>query len=477
MSVFKRFPRTFWVANTMELFERWAFYGFYMLFANYLTASTEIGALGLSQIEKGIIMSVGTAILYFLPVITGAIADKYGFKKVLFAAYLVYIASFLIMPLCRSFTLVFLNYLFLAIGAALFKPIISATVAKTTDEKTSSIGFGIFYMMVNIGAFVGPIFALQFKKLGYDSIFYISAAIIALNLIILFFYKEPERDTKDESFGAAIKTIFLNIWQMIRDFKLLLFLIIVSGFWAMYFNLFAILPVFINQWIDTSTVLHFLQGFWPWLASHIVTEQGSIDAEYFTSIDALYIAIFQLIVSSAVAKWRPLNSMITGFIICSFGMGLTLYTNNGFFILLALLIFGLGEMAGSPKINEYIGRIAPRDKVALYMGSSFLPIFFGNILNGIVSGPVYQGMTDKITIVKKELTSMNISFPEFSDSFTKTDIINKACNELDLSGSELTMYLWDKYQPFNIAYVVIGIGITTALLLFLYDKLLLKKSE
>ena len=104
ISVFKKFPRTFWIANSMELFERWAWYGFFMLFANYLTQSSELGALGLSQTEKGIIMGVGTFLLYLLPTITGAIADKYGFKKMLFIAFLVYTSAFLIMPLCQSFS-------------------------------------------------------------------------------------------------------------------------------------------------------------------------------------------------------------------------------------------------------------------------------------------------------------------------------------------------------------------------------------
>src|SRR5690606_35914101 len=97
---------------------------------------------------------------------------------------------------------------------------------------------------------------------------------------------------------------------------------------------------------------------------------GTIQAEYFTNMDALFIIAFQLLVSSLVMRIRPINSMITGFIVASIGMGMALMTNNPFFLILSLLIFGFGEMAGSPKITEYIGRIAPKDKVALYMGCS-----------------------------------------------------------------------------------------------------------
>ena len=136
--VFKRFPRTFWVANTIELFERWAWYGFFMLFANYLTGSSDAGGLEFTQSQKGMIMGIGTGILYFLPVITGAIADRYGFKRVLIVAFSIYTSAFILLPMFDSFTGVFIMYLYLALGAALFKPVISATIARTTDESNSS---------------------------------------------------------------------------------------------------------------------------------------------------------------------------------------------------------------------------------------------------------------------------------------------------------------------------------------------------
>lgn len=236
--VLKKFPKTFWVANTIELFERWAWYGFFMLFANYLTASTDIGALGLSQAQKGIIMGVGTGILYFLPVITGAIADKYGYKRVLAISFIIYSTAFIALPLASTFVAVFAMYLYLALGAALFKPIISTTVAKTTDDETASIGFGIFYMMVNIGAFIGPLVALAYKDDGYNTVFYISAGVILVNFLLILFYKEPEREIKKESLGLAIANVFRNIGTALSDFKFVIFLILVAAFGACTINCF-----------------------------------------------------------------------------------------------------------------------------------------------------------------------------------------------------------------------------------------------
>ena len=87
--VIRNFPRVFWISNFMELFERWAWYGMFIVLALYLTGSTDTGALGFSQTQKGMLMGTVVMILYFLPVITGAIADKIGYRKVLIVAYII----------------------------------------------------------------------------------------------------------------------------------------------------------------------------------------------------------------------------------------------------------------------------------------------------------------------------------------------------------------------------------------------------
>ena len=235
MNIFRKYSRTFWIANTIELFERWAWYGFFMLFANYLTGSSDLGGLEFSQEQKGLIMGVGTGILYFLPVLTGAIADRFGYKKVLTLAFIVYASAFAFFPQVSSFAAVFSMYIYLALGAALFKPVISATIAKTTTNETSSIGFGIFYMMVNIGAFIGPLVTLLFKGQS-QMIFYVSAGIILINFILLIFYKEPlitgesrhSTATEKISLLQTFGEVFRNMGSIFRDIKFLIFLLIVA---------------------------------------------------------------------------------------------------------------------------------------------------------------------------------------------------------------------------------------------------------
>ncbi|MBU8891483.1 MAG: MFS transporter [Bacteroidales bacterium] len=475
VSVFRKFPRTFWVANSMELFERWAWYGFYMLLANYLTKSTDIGALGFSQAEKGMIMGIGTAVLYFLPIITGAIADRYGYKKILFSAFIVYAIGFIVMPYCRSFGSFFAIFLFVAIGGSLFKPVITATISKTTDDTTSSIGFGIYYWMVNVGAFIGPLVALQFSKISYTSVFYLSAVFILVNIPFLFLFKEPERKPSDLSFGKSIILIFKNIFVALKDYKFIIFLVIVAGFWSMYFQLFYTLPVFIDQWVDTHSLYNFIEKVWPWLIEKIGSEDGTIAAEYITTMDAMYIIMFQIVVSTIIMKWKPLTSMMTGFFVCSIGMSLTLFTNNPFFIIASIFIFGVGEMAGSPKIMEYIGKIAPKDKIALYMGMSFLPVTLGNLLAGYISGGVYGKMSDKVTLLQNDLALKGLSVPEISVTFSQTDLFNKAGELLNMTQTEITDYLWISYNPGRIWVVLLGIGVGASFLLFLYDRFLIRK--
>ncbi|MFZ4399009.1 MAG: MFS transporter [Bacteroidales bacterium] len=472
--VIKTFSRNFWMGCSMELFERWAYYGMFAVLALYLTGSKETGALGFTQIQKGHLMGTVTFILYFLPVITGSIADKFGYKKVLLIAYIILSSGYFMMGRVDSYSSVFIVFLYVAIGAALFKPVISATIAKNTNTNNSSVGFGIFYMVVNIGAFIGPIFASKLRVHNWNYVFIMSSAVILINLILLFFYKEPERKKTTETLSSMIVNVFKNIFEVVKDFKFVLFLFIIVGFWTMYWQLFFTLPTFIEQWVDTSVIYNNIANISPFLASNIGNIDGTLSPEIITDMDALYIILFQIIVSSIVMKLKPLNSMITGILICSIGLGLWFITQNGMYLFLSIMIFSFGEMASSPKISEYIGRIAPKDKTALYMGTSFLPLAGGNFFAGILAGNVYTQMSDKISLLKIEVAARGLKIPEISDNFTQNDYLKLASKSMGMNSQELTKYLWNTYHPSDIWMVFSGIGVFTALMLFLYDRLLLK---
>ena len=167
--------------------------------------------------------------------------------------------------------------------------------------------------------------------------------------------------------------------------------------------------------------------------------------------------------------------MMAGILIASVGLGLSLATQNGLYIIIALFIFSIGEMSSSPKITEYIGRIAPMDKTALYMGCSFIPVALGNIFAGIVSGNIFQNLSDKITLTKKELISRGIDIQSIGEHFTKNEYFNQAALKMKMDNNQLTQYLWDKYNPSSFWLVVLGIGTFASVSLFLYDQFIAKK--
>ncbi len=477
LTIFQKFPRVFWIANTVELFERWAWYGFYVLIAIYLTDSRDTGALGFSSEQQGTIMGVIVGMTYFLPVFTGVISDKIGYKKSLLIAFLLYFIGLLLMGTMKTYLSVFISFGILGLGASIFKPIISATVSKTVTSKTSSIGFGIFYMMVNIGAFIGPIFSSKLREHNWVYVFYLSAGIILFNFFfVLLFYNEPDRKINNDSLLDSIKKIFNNLFEVFTNGKFILFLLLIVGFWTMYLQLFFTLPVFIEQWVDTSILYDAIASWSPYWAEKIGTDGGMISAEMITNVDALFIILFQIVISTLVMKYKPLNAMIGGVFVAAIGVGLMFIFQNPIFIIGAILIFSLGEMSSSPKITEYIGLIAPMDKKGLYMGMSFLPLAGGHFLAGYLVGKVYAPISDKISLLKNEFIKNNWEFPaEFSDSFTKNDFLKLGAEKLHTEN--LTDYLWNLYHPDQIWYIFSGIGMITVIGLWLYDRFILGSSS
>lgn len=465
--ILKKFPKIFWVSNIMELFERWAWYGLYNSLALYLTLSKESGALGFSQSQKGMIMGTGTMLLYFLPLITGAIADRIGYKKVLILSFTMYIGGYFMLGSFETFPLVFASYLFLATAGALFKPIISGMIAKTTDKETSSVGFGIFYMMINIGGFIGPFIAGFLYKVNWNYVFLMSIITIAVNYIfVFFFFKEPDREPSDNNFLQNVWQAFKNIFQTLTDWKYVIFLLIMSLFWTAFNQLYYTFPVFLDQWVDLDKISLAL-GMAP----------GTITAVTFVSLDAFYIIVLMLYISSITTRYKPLNSMITGILILGFGLILMFITQNPWIVMIGVLVFAIGEMASSPKYTEYVGRIAPADKKALYMGTSFLPVALGHFLTGWISGRPFESVADKYYLLSKAVSEKGLSIPEITESFTQTDYYNHALELFGMNNTELTSYLWDTYHPSNVWFQYAGLAFSAALLLFLYDRFILGGSE
>jgi POT family proton-dependent oligopeptide transporter len=182
------FPRVFWVANVVELLERFSYYGIYFGFGIYMQS------LGYSRDDLGIIQSIFLFISYVTPLISGTFADRFGFKKVLIVSYLAYLPSILLLIYTKSFSGIALTMLSIGLAAGIFKPLISGTVRATTDKTNKTLGFGIFYAMVNVGGSFGPIIAGKLRAISWNHAFVAAAISIGVMLLItIFFYEEPER--------------------------------------------------------------------------------------------------------------------------------------------------------------------------------------------------------------------------------------------------------------------------------------------
>jgi dipeptide/tripeptide permease len=479
----KSFTKPFWIASIMELFERWAWYGLFAVLALYLTGSTDEGALGFSHVEKGEIMSYVTAILYLLPIITGAISDKIGYKLSLIIAYIILGTGYYFMGEVSSYSSVFLAFLWVAVGAAMFKPVASAIVTKSTDERNSSFGFGVFYMMVNIGGFFGPLFSAKLRDAyGWKIVFIMAASAIAVNLIILLlFFKEPNREETKESLGETISRSIKSILEALSDMKLTLLLVIMVGFWLMFNQLFYTLPTFIEDWVNTKPLGVFMDNsaYIPqWFADFFKNKEGGVNPEMIVNLDAFFIIVLQMLVSMIILKWKPVSAMMTGIFIAIIGIALSFYTNNIFYTIFGILIFAIGEMTSNPKFSDYIAKISPKGKEALYMGTYFLPISAANLLTKWITGDLYESYADKTSLLRKELTEKGIQLPEIEKGvYSKNQFFTDAAEKMNMTPDQLTEHLWNTYHPGSIWYIIAGIGLITIIGLVIYDRVIAAKTK
>ena len=139
----KSYPATFWVANTMEIFERMSWYGMFTVLALYVTAPTQTGGLGFTSQTRGNIQALITFLLYLMGVVTGALADRYGYKRMFALAYLIMIGAYTGLSFCTTVPTFLFGFFIVAIGAAIFKPVVVGTVARLSDASNSAMAFGI----------------------------------------------------------------------------------------------------------------------------------------------------------------------------------------------------------------------------------------------------------------------------------------------------------------------------------------------
>lgn len=398
-----RFPKTFWTANTIELFERAAYYSMASFMVIYLKE-----VLGMSPTFATFLNgSLLWGLIYFMPIVSGTLADKYGFKRSLSLSFLMLFFGYLIMGNVQKFwpaltggqtatanytVPVVLAIVLIGLGGSVVKPCIAGTIQKTSGIY-ATLGFGIFYMVINIGSITGRGLSYFIRtNLGIPAIFtYASTVFIFIGLlVVLFIYREPEYVSDGLKDGQQVKKktlkeAILGIFIVLGNLKFVFFLVVIALFWFLYVQLYNLIPLFLRH-IDPNAPV-----------------------ELYTLANPLMIVCFQLLITRLVRRWTPVKSILLGVGVTTAGMLINilpvlLYQDisyrillagraipiAGIFLLISIASMAVGEMMASPRIQEYIGRIAPKGEEGLYLGYANLPVAIGSILGGPMGGALYQ---------------------------------------------------------------------------------------
>jgi dipeptide/tripeptide permease len=410
------FGRSFWVANTLELFERFAYYGSKAILAVYVAET-----VGLGPEQAGwLVGSLFNTLLYFLPLLAGTIVDRYGFKKSLLACFSIFSVGYLLIGLAglpagqplvqalgpQGYMIVAL--VITAIGGSLIKPSIVGVVARTTTPGTKSLGYSIYYTLVNLGGAIGPNLALLVREnVGIAYVLVMSSVTtLLLALATLLFFTEPARPA-DVPPPRSMTAVLRDMLLVFRNLRFMAFLVIFAGFWAMFWQIFYSLPFYVRD------VLHF----------------GRF--EIIETVDAWTIIVITVPAGALARKLSPLAAMSLGFALASaswFVMGafptLTM-------TVAAICLFALGEAIQAPRYYEYVADLAPKSQVGTYMGFAFLPIAIGTFIAGAISG---------------KLVSHFIQGP----------------------GHAAPQRMW---------YVIGAIGLASTILMVLYDRLIVRRAR
>jgi POT family proton-dependent oligopeptide transporter len=401
------FSSTFWIANGLELFERFAYYGSKAILAVYVAEQVGLGP----EAAGWLVGSLFNTLLYLLPLLAGTIVDRFGFKRSLLACFAIFSVGYFLIGLAGlPMGQVLVNaigrklYMILALvitaaGGSLIKPSIVGTVARTTTDTTKSLGYSIYYTLVNVGGAIGPMLAMLVRQSFGISYVLVMSSLTSLALVLgtLLLYREPAVPANAPPAGSFLKVLgrmlrllfcpLILLWHgalltlaaalrnerrearrsdllrlQFAPLRFLTFLAIFSGFWAMFWQIFYSLPFYVRD------VLHFERF------------------EIIETVDAWTIIVVTVPVASLAKRLKPLSAMVLGFALataCWFVMALvpTLALTVA-----AIVVFALGEALQAPRYYEYVADLAPKEQVGTYMGFAFLPIAIGTFVAGAISG-------------------------------------------------------------------------------------------
>ncbi|HSD62935.1 MAG TPA: MFS transporter [Ignavibacteriaceae bacterium] len=371
-----KFPRAFWTANLVELFERAAYYAVFIAITLYLSR-----VVGFDDIEAGWIGGIFAAGLYFFPPFTGALADKIGFRNAILLAFsLLTIGYFTLGALPYKIT-VLPALVILMFGGSFIKSIITGTVAKTTNKDTRARGYSIFYGIVNVGAFLGKTFAYPLRlNWGLESINFYAAIMTFLALIVVYmFYKNVNIDGE----GKTFKEVWQGLIRVVTNIRLLVLIFIVTGFWIIQGQLYATMPKYVLRTVGEHASPEWIANVNPFVVMISVVFITNL-MKNIRAVSSMTVGMFLMPLSAILMASSPILESITGQSVSIFGI----FSAHPITVMMitGIIVQGLAECFISPRYLEYFSFQAPKGEEGLYLGFSHLHSFFSSILGFGISG-------------------------------------------------------------------------------------------
>jgi proton-dependent oligopeptide transporter, POT family len=364
------FEPAFWVANISEIFERLSYYGAFSSLANYLHES-----LNIPTKQTGSLAGLFGGMVWFLAILGGAVADRLGFRRALSLAYLILACAYFLlgslgapwMAPVRSAVPLFGLLVFVlvlpALGISMVKPSVVGTTARASSENVRSIGYSIYYTLVNIGGTAGPYMASwAHRRLGVENVFRLSAlSVLLMFFAVLLFFKEPRRPGEVQA--ASLAETARNLFTVVRNPRFMLFLLIFSGYWIVFWQEYIVMPIYVHGYIDPHA-----------------------DVELILITDALTVICLQFVATYLTQKIPPFHAITIGTLVSALGWLVVAAHPAVWTVVVSIFVVAIGEIILSPRYYEYVSRLAPAGQQGTYMGFAFLPIGIGSLVGGWVGG-------------------------------------------------------------------------------------------
>lgn len=391
-----KFPKAFWTANVVELFERAAYYAVFIAITIYLTR-----VVGFNDIWAAWIGGIFSAGLYFLPTFTGAYADKIGFRKAILLAFTLLTIGYFTLGALPYKATVLPAIVVLMFGGSFIKSIITGTVAKTTNEINRARAYSIFYGMVNVGAFLGKTFAYPLRiQWGVESINFYSACMTLIALIaVYFFYKNISIVGE----GKSLSEIWSGFVKVVTNVRLLTLILIVTGFWIIQHQLYATMPKYVLRTVGEHASPEWIANVNPFVVMTTVVFITHLMSKV-KAVSSMAVGMFLMPLSALTMAGSALLESYTGQSVNIFGI---FNAHPITVMLIAGIVFqGLAECFISPRYLEFFSLQAPKGEEGLYLGFSHLHSFLASLLGFGISGYLLTAYApDPTTLTAEQLVT------------------------------------------------------------------------